>query len=361
MEPRDPNEPLPTTPVGAPEPARPAPLPPAASGWGPPPGWASQPPAMPPPPPPRRDRLALGIVAFIFGGLFLVFFGFLVLAYSAVRGETPSISGGPKIGVLEVKGAIGMDGGGVDAERLMKHARKFGEDGSIKGVLVRVDSPGGAVGPTQEIFEEVRRLAEKKPVVCSLGSIAASGGFYVAMACPKVIASASTLTGSIGVISQFPNVSRLADKVGVDVETVKSGKLKDVGNPFREMGAEERAYWQAVSDRIHGQFIAAVVEARGKSEEEVRKVADGRVITGDQALEAGLVDGLGNFYDALDLLKSEAKIEGEPTLVYPADERARFLEQLMGGAAKALVGAVRDGVAGGALEASQPGVYFLAR
>lgn len=362
MDPYDPNAPLPTTPVDPPEPPRAAPsAPPPAAAWGAPPAWSAPPPAMPPPPPPARDRLALGIVAFIFGGLFLVFFGFLVLAYSAVRGETPSIAGGPRVGVLELKGGIGMGEGGVDAERVMKQARKFAEDSGIKGVVVRVESPGGAVGPTQEIFEEVKRLAAKKPVVCSLGSIAASGGFYVAMACPKIVSTPSTLAGSIGVISQFPNVRGLADKVGVDVETVKSGKMKDVGNPFRAMGPEERAYWQEVSDRIHAQFIKAVAEGRKLEEEDVRRFADGRVITGDQALELKLVDQLGNFYDAVDVVKAAAKISGEPTLVYPLDEKSRFLDSLMGGAAKALVGAVREGVAAEALEARAPGLYFLAR
>jgi protease-4 len=264
------------------------------------------------------------------------------------------------VGVIELRGAIGMDGG-VDAERTMKQVRKFAEDDGLRGVVVRIDSPGGAVGPTQEIFEEVRRLAAKKPVVCSLGTLAASGGFYVAMACPRIVAAPSTLTGSVGVISQFPNVRGLAEKLGVDVETVKSGKLKDAGNPFREMSPEDRAYWQALSDRIHAQFIRAVVESRKKTEEEVRRIADGRVITGEEAKEAGLVDQLGNFYDAVDAVKAEAKFSGEPTLVYPPDERARFLDQLMGGAAHALWGAVRDGVAREAAGASAPGVYFLAR
>jgi protease-4 len=365
MSPTEPNEPLPTTPVGPAEP-RAAPAPPQAAqaslpaGPGPAPGWGFPPAYMPPPTPPRRDRLAVAIVAFIFGGLFLVFFGFLLLAYSAVRGETPAITGGPRVGVLEVRGPIGMDGG-VDAERTMKQIRKFAEDTGLKGVVVRVDSPGGAVGPTQEIFDELRRLAGKKPVVCSLGSLAASGGFYVAMACPEVVAAPSTLTGSIGVISQFVDVSGLAAKVGVDVETVKSGKLKDVGNPFRQMTADERAYWQGVSDRIHAQFIKAVMESRKLAEEDVRRVADGRVITGEDALAAGLVDGLGNFYDAVESVKKKAKISGEPTLVYPSDERSRFLDQLLGGAARALVGAIREGAAAEAGEARAPAVYFLAR
>jgi protease-4 len=316
---------------------------------------------MPPPPPPRRDRLALGIVLFVFGGLFLVFFGFLVLAYSAVRGESPGLSSGPRIGVVEVKGAIGLGDGGADAETIVKQLRRFERDDGIKAVVVRIDSPGGAVGPSQEIHDEVKRLAAKKPVVCSLGNLAASGGFYVAVACPKIVASPGTLTGSIGVISQFPNVKALVERFDIKMETVKSGKLKDAGNPFRDMTAEDRAYWQALIDRVYGQFLKAVVEGRKLPEEEIRKIADGRVLTGEEAKERGLVDALGNLYDAVDLAKSQAKLTGEPTLVYPPDDRGRFLEQFMGSAAGAMADAVRARIVREAVAAQEPGIYFLAR
>jgi protease-4 len=301
------------------------------------------------------------VVAFIFGGLFLVFFGFLVLAYSVVKGETPRIASGPRIGVLNVKGGIGMGDGGADAESVMKHAKRFEQDDSIKAVVVRIDSPGGSVGPSQEIHDQVKRLADKKPVVCSLGNVAASGGFYVAVACPTIVASPGTLTGSIGVISQFVNVKGLAQRFDIKLETVKSGKLKDAGNPFREMTPEERAYWQGLIDQVHRQFLHAVAEGRDLEEDEVRKIADGRVFTGSEAKELGLVDELGNFYDAVELAKQEAKLTGEPHLVYPPDERGRFLEELLGGAAGAVADAVSARISRDARAAQSPGLYFLAR
>ena len=316
---------------------------------------------MPPPPPPKRDRLALGVVAFIFGGLFLVFFGFLVLAYSVVKGESPHLASGPRIGIVQLKGGIGMGDGSVDADSVLKQVKRFETDDGIKAVVIRIDSPGGSVGPSQEIHDEVKRLAAKKPVVCSLGNVAASGGFYVAVACPKIVAAAGTLTGSIGVISQFVNVKGLAERFDIRMETVKSGKLKDAGNPFREMTPEDRAYWQGLIDRVHGQFMAAVAEGRCLELAEVRKIADGRVITGAEAKELGLVDALGNFYDAVELAKQEAKLSGEPHLVYPPDERSRFIEDLLGGAASAVTDAVHARLARDVQSAQGPGLYFLAR
>jgi protease-4 len=378
MNPTDPNEPLPTTPVepvapqggrvepapgvSAPQPGAPPPPWPAAPPWaaGSPWSWGP-PPLVPPPPPPRRDRLAIGIVAFIFGGLFLVFFGFLVLAYSVVRGESPHITSGPRVGVLVVKGGIGMGDGGPDADDVLKKVKRFADDESMKAVIVRIDSPGGSVGPSQEIHDEVKKLAGRKTVVCSLGNLAASGGYYIAVACPKIVAAPGTLTGSIGVISQFVNVKGLAERFDVRLETVKSGKLKDAGNPFRDMTPEDRAYWQALIDRVHGQFLAAVAEGRKLDVEKVRKIADGRVVTGAEAKDLGLVDQLGNFYDAVELAKNEAKLTGEPHLVYPPDERGRFLEDILGGAADALAGALHARIARDARAAQEPGLYFLAR
>jgi protease-4 len=366
MSPTDPNEPLPTTPIGTGPSAPggptqwggPAAPPPAWGGGG---GWGPTPPSMPPPPPPRRDRLAVAIVAFIFGGLFLVFFGFLVLAYSVVRGEGPAIATGPRVAIIEVKGPIGTGAGGADVDRILKQLRKVAQDDGLKAVVVRIDSPGGAVAPSQELHDEVKKLAQKKTVVCSMGNLAASGGFYVAVACPKVVAEPGTLTGSIGVITQFPKVKGLLDRWDVKMETVKSGALKDAGNPFADMSAEERAYWQSLIDRVYGQFVRAVAQGRGLEEAAVRKFADGRVITGEEAKELKLVDALGNFYDAVELAKQEAKLSGEPHLVYPADERGMFLEQLMGSAAGAAADAVASRLRAEATAAQEPGVYFLAR
>jgi protease-4 len=299
-------------------------------------------------------------VLFIFGGLFLVFFGFLLLAYSVVKGEAPSLSSGPRIGVVEVKGAIGTGAGGADSDSILKQLRRFSEDDGMKAVVVRIDSPGGAVGPSQELYDEIRRLAGKKVVICSMGSVAASGGFYAAMGCDKIVAEAGTLTASIGVIMQVANVKGLVERWDIRFETVKSGKLKDTGNPFTELTPEKRAYLQALADEVYGQFLGAVIEARKVPEGKVREIADGRVITGAEAKERGLIDALGNLYDAVELAKTEAGLTGEPHLVYPADERARFLEQLMGSVVGATAGAIKAELRREAGADGQIGLYYLA-
>lgn len=317
---------------------------------------------MPPPSPPPRDRLALAVVGIVFGGLFLVFLAFLFLAYGAVKGDSPRLASGPKIGVIEVKGTIGGGGrGSVDSQDVLKIAKRFADDEEMRAVVVRIDSPGGSVAPSQEIYDELAKLAERKVVVCSMGDIAASGGLYVALACPTIVAEPGTLTGSIGVITQFPNVKKLAERLDVKVETIKSGKLKDAGNPLRDMTEEERGYWQALVNQVYEQFVRAVVESRELADADVRKIADGRVLTGEQAKELGLVDVLGNFHDAVDVAKEQAGLKGEPRLVFPPDDRARFLEELMGGAVKGIADGVRAELAHEGVRTDRPGVFFLAR
>jgi protease-4 len=319
---------------------------------------------LPPPAPPRRDRAALAVVLFVFGGLFLVFFAFLLLAYSAVRGEAPRFSSGPRIGVVEVKGEIGSSlgrGRGVDADDALRVIKRFIDDADMKAVVVRIDSPGGAVAPSQEIYDELKKLADKKIVVCSMGNVAASGGFYIAMACPLILAEPGTLTGSIGVITQFANVKGLVERFNVKVETLKSGKLKDSGNPFRDMTPEDRAYWQSLIDQVYRQFVSAVAESRELPEEDVRKIADGRVLTGQQAQELGLIDEIGNFNDAVDTARERAGLTGEPRLVYPPDEKARFFEELLGGAVRSVADAVRTEIHRETAAVSGPGIYYLAR
>ena len=362
MSTNDPGEPLPTTPVPLASP--PAPAHPQWSA--PPPPWAAQQqPSFPPQPPPRRDLAALAVVVFIFGGLFLIFFAFLWLAYGAVRGESPRLASGPRIGVVDVKGPIGMGRGSVESEPVLKLLKRYGEDSDMKAVVVRIDSPGGAVGTSQEILDGLRRLAEDKVVVCAMGNLAASGGLLVAMGCDRIVAEPGTLTGSIGVISTFPNVNGLLKKIDVQMNTVTAGKLKDAGSPFREFSDADRSYWQELANRIHRQFIQAVVEGRNLPMEQVEKFADGRVFTGEQAVELGLVDELGGFQDAVDLAKELAEIRGEPRMIYPPDERSRFLEELMGGmaqkVAQAVAEAVRTEIHRQSTSADGPGVYFLAQ
>jgi protease-4 len=305
------------------------------------------------------------VVLFVFGGLFLVFFAFLWLAYGAVKGESPRLASGPRIGVVDIKGVIGMGRGSVESEPVLKLLKRYGDDSDMKAVVVRIDSPGGAVGSSQEILDGLRRLAEDKVVVCAMGNVAASGGLLVAMGCDRIVAEPGTLTGSIGVISTFPNLRGLLHKIDVEVNTVTAGKLKDAGSPFREFTASDRTYWQELADRIHRQFIQAVAEGRDLPVEQVEKFADGRVVTGEQAVELGLVDELGGFQDAVDLAKELAEIRGEPRLVYPPDDRARFLEDLLGGVAQKVAQSVAETMRAEIHRQSTtmegPGVYFLAR
>jgi protease IV len=280
------------------------------------------------------DRRAAWILGLVFGGLFLCLFAFMALAWIAVQsgrgGNVMSRAGGERVGVVEVTGII------TDSKTTLRELREFEENPRIRAVVVRIDSPGGSVGPSQEILEAMQRLQKQKHVLASMGSIAASGGFYVAMGGEKVYANPGTLTGSIGVISQFPNVSGLLKWAGVEMRTITAGKLKDAGNPFREMSAEERSYFQAMLDDVHAQFIGAVVEARKLPEEEVRKVADGRVFTGRKAKELKLVDELGGLQDAVREAGKLAGIRGEPRIEYPTKDRPLF-RAMFGDDAQALV------------------------
>ena len=217
---------------------------------------------------------------------------------------------GERIGVVEIEGVIS------ESRQTMDDIIRFKEDPSIKGVIIRINSPGGSVGPTQEIYREVVKLKEKKKVFVSMGSLCASGGYYVAAAGEKVYANPSSITGSIGVIMQSVILEDLMKKIGLKSNTIKAGDLKDAGSPFKEMTPEERAYLNEVVKNIHEQFIKDIADGRKMDLEKTRKLADGRVYTGLQAQDAGLVDAIGNFYDTVDSLKKELKIKGKPELVY---------------------------------------------
>ncbi|MBI5546262.1 MAG: signal peptide peptidase SppA [Deltaproteobacteria bacterium] len=286
------------------------------------------------------DRKSVVVLGVIFGGLFLALFAFLLLAFVAVRsgGDDGAGFGGPAIGVLEIKGPI------VDTDKELKALRKFAREDRIKSILVRIDSPGGAVAPSQEIYAELRRINQSKKVVCSMGNLAASGGYYIAAGCGKVFAMPGTLTGSIGVISQLPYLGDIAKELHFSMNTIKSGKMKDVGNPFREMTEEERAFFQKLMDSVHEQFISAVAEGRGLKIEEVRPFADGRVLTGAEARELKLVDEIGNFNDAIKLAAELGQIEGEPKLQYPPEEHRFKFADLMSEGGRALMRGFRQGL-----------------
>lgn len=253
--------------------------------------------------------------------ILVVIFGSIAW-FSHLRGGDAGLVFGEKVAVLEIKGVI------ADSQPTIEQLATFRKDSSVKAVVVRIESPGGGVSPSQELYQEIGRTGREKPVVVSMGSIAASGGYYIASAAQKIYANPGTITGSIGVILQFTNFEELLNKIGFRMEIVKSGKFKDVGNPSREMTPEERAYLQTMIDNVHQQFVRDVARGRRMQEEEVREVADGRIFTGEQAKELGLVDELGNLRDAINAAAKLAAIEGEPKIVYPEKEKRSVVDYL---------------------------------
>ncbi|GBE02338.1 putative signal peptide peptidase SppA [bacterium BMS3Bbin06] len=230
---------------------------------------------------------------------------------------------GEKVALVKVVGPI------VSSSDVINELTKYRKDSSVKSVILRVDSPGGAVAPSQEIYEEVEKLRKEKPVVVSMGSVAASGGYYIAAPATKIFANPGTVTGSIGVIMEIPNVKGLMDKLGIKTEVIKSGRHKDLASVFRGIGKEERQILQNVLDDVHKQFIRAVSKGRNIPYDVIKKIADGRVFTGRQAKEKGLVDELGNLQDAIMEAARLGGIKGEPRVV-TKKEKTSVLEFLTG-------------------------------
>lgn len=267
----------------------------------------------------RKRRPKLFIVLLLVLILFLVWIGLTVWRIADEKGTFS----GPRLGLVKVEGFIG------DAERTVAWIEMLRKNTSVAGVLVRIDSPGGAVAPSQEVHMAVKRLAEAKPVVVSMGSVAASGGYYIAVAGKEIFASPSTLTGSIGVRLQVSNVQNLMERIGVSSESLTTGKFKASGSPFKELTAEERAYLQGLLDDMQDQFVDAVATGRSLSRDAVRSLADGRVLTGRQALEAKLVDRLGDREAAVARLAGLCKIEGEPTILAEPEKSPPWWKRLL--------------------------------
>lgn len=229
-----------------------------------------------------------------------------------------------RIGVIEVRGVID------NVQESVKALKEFRQDVNVKAILVRIESPGGGIGPSQELYREIRRTIEEKPVVASMGGIAASGGYYIAAAANRIVANPGTITGSIGVISYFPNLRELFEKIGFSAVIIKSGRYKDTGNPGREMTQEEKALLQTTMDQAHSQFIRDVAKGRNLPEEKVREIADGRILMGEAAQQLGLVDELGNFEDGVKASAKLGKIEGEPDLLYAKKKKRSLLDFILG-------------------------------
>ena len=277
--------------------------------------------------------------------------------FGDLSGDRVIGSGGERVGVVELLGPI------TAAEPIARYIREFARRDDLVGIVFRIDSPGGAVAPSQEIYQALRRAAEVKPVVASMGNVAASGGFWVSLGADWVLALPGSITGSIGVITQTPDLRGIADLARFRVRTFKSGPLKDAGNPFREMTEADRKLFETLIDDIYTQFITLTAERRGLELDTVRKVADGRIFTGRAAFEADLIDELGGLISAakkaiLLARAREARSEGltvdtstraysdveEPTLVYPKPPRPSLRELLTEGVGQVIADGVVSGV-----------------
>lgn len=229
-----------------------------------------------------------------------------------------------EVGILEVRGVI------MESDEILKQIKELKEREKVKAVVVRVDSPGGGISASQEIYEELKKLDKDKPVIASLSSVAASGGYYVALGARTIMANLGTLTGSIGVIMQLAYLEKLYEFIKVTPITIKSGKFKDIGSSVRPMTEEEKKLLQDLSDDMHSQFKRAVADSRRMLPENVKNIADGRVFSGQQALELGLIDSIGTFEDAINQAAKVADIKGTPALFYAKEKKPRFIEFFSG-------------------------------
>ncbi len=254
----------------------------------------------------KRILIGLGVIAAL-----LIFFISVLFFIGRYMGKPGRFAFGDKIAIVEITGVITQSSG------IIEELNQYREDEGVKAIILRIDSPGGGVGPSQEIHREVLKIKSKKKVITSMGSVAASGGYYIACASDLIIANPGTITGSIGVLMEFTNIEELFKKIGIKGVVIKSGEHKDIGSPFREMTPEEKQIVQGVIDNVHHQFVQAVAEGRKMDREKVMQIADGRILTGEQAKQIGLVDQIGNLQDAIDIVAKRVGIEGKPNILYP--------------------------------------------
>lgn len=289
----------------------------------------------PPPAPPRKSRTGM----FFFGalsGCLLVFGGFFILVIIIAAGaDSRELSlAGEKVAVIPIEGEI------FDARETLDLLHKYGRNSTVKAIVIRINSPGGAIAPSQEIYSAIRRLrTEGKPIIASLDSVAASGGFYIASACDPIVANPGSITGSIGVILQWFELKDLVRWAKMEPNTITSGPLKDAGSPYREMSDAERAYFQGIVTQLHQQFVRDVAEGR-KSKmkpEEVAVVADGRIFTGEQALRLKLVDQIGTIDDAVRTAGKLGGIKGEPARIWPRRRENTLFDLLTSDSADAVL------------------------
>lgn len=250
----------------------------------------------------------------------------VILAVVSAAGGRTGLGGGGRIAVLEVHGAIDDD------RDFLEQLRRHRENAAIRGFVISINSPGGVVAPSQSIYGALRELreADDRPVVAAINGLGASGGYYVALGADSIFALPGSLTGSIGVIMELPDASGLMEKVGVRMQTVQSAEHKDAGSPFRPLSEADRALLQSLVQDVYEQFVTVVVRERALPDSTVRRYADGRILSGRQALAAGLVDRLGNIEDAIDAAGRMAGLDEDPPVTWPKSGRPTLLDVLLG-------------------------------
>ncbi len=275
----------------------------------------------------RRSRTLLWVV--IGGGAFFLFLlAVFALVYVSMRSTREARLGGfgDKIGIVDIEGLI------VTPKNVVSQLKQYAEDDSIKAIILHINTPGGGVAASQEIYNEVKRIRDekKKKIIASIETVGASGGYYIASACNKIFADEGSIVGSIGVIAEWVNYGDLMRWAKLKEQLLKAGEFKDTGNPTRDLTPAERVYMQGIVDNMHTQFIAAVAEGRHLKVDDVRTLADGKVWTGQQALPLKLVDQLGDFETAVKDTAKTVGIKGEPNLIKPEKEKKTLLDLLFG-------------------------------
>lgn len=270
----------------------------------------------------KKSDVVIGVIIIV---SFLFFSLIALFAFIGISGEGEiSLAGmGKKVAIVDLHGSI------TNSADIIRQLKKYTKDSSVPVIVVHIDSPGGGVVPSQEIYEEMKKAKENgKKIVVSMGNVGASGGYYVACAADTIVANPGTLTGSIGVILEFPVAEELFKKIGLRFEVVKSGEFKDVGTYNRRMTEAERKLLQSVIDDTYDQFVEVLVENRNLSKEDALKIADGSIFTGRQAKKVGLVDELGDLEDAIKIAGKMAGIEGPPKTIKEKVRKVTFFDLL---------------------------------
>lgn len=277
--------------------------------------------------PPRKSRTGVFLIGATSGCLIGIFvFSLIAVAIASIRGDNSNLTIGDKVAVVPIEGEI------FESRDTIETLHRYANNDSVKAIVFRINSPGGAVAPSQEVYEEIRKVRKSsgKPIIASLDSVAASGGYYIASACDEIVSNPGTITGSIGVILQWMEVKDLLAWAKLKPETIMSGEMKAAGSPYRELSDAERAYLQRITEQLHRQFISAVLNGRtGRIKiEDLTRIADGRVFTGEEALVLKLVDRLGNLDDAVSVAAKLAGLRGKPSTLYPRKRKSTLLDLL---------------------------------